>query len=267
VNPSNVSIRNHLFDLTGRHALITGGGGGIGAALSAGLAAYGADVASIDLTEEIAQRGAAQAQAAGRHGLAIACDVREPEEVNRAVAEVLNGFGSIEILVNLAGKGILKPAVDFTLSDWEQTVDTYLRGTFLFCKAVGKGMCEQRRGSIINISSVSSVVALGRGTAAYSAVKAGVNALTRELAVEWAQLGVRVNAIAPCQISTPQLHSVLTDPQFDQDKLMRTWLEAIPLGRLGEPEDLMGPCIFLASDASSLVTGHVLMADGGYTIK
>jgi NAD(P)-dependent dehydrogenase (short-subunit alcohol dehydrogenase family) len=267
VTPPNISILNNLFDLTGRHALITGGGGGIGAALSAGFATYGADIACIDLTEEIAQRGAAQAQAAGRCGLAIACDVREPEEVDRAVAKVLDKFGSIEILVNLAGKGVLKPAAEFTLYDWEQTVNTYLRGTFLFCKAVGKGMCEQRRGSIINVSSVSSVVALGRGTAAYGAVKAGVNALTRELALEWAQMGVRVNAIAPCQIDTPQLHSVLTDPQFDQDKLMRTWLEAIPIGRLGKPEDLMGPCIFLASDASGLVTGHVLMADGGYTIK
>jgi NAD(P)-dependent dehydrogenase (short-subunit alcohol dehydrogenase family) len=114
---------------------------------------------------------------------------------------------------------------------------------------------------------VASVAALGRGTGPYSAAKAGVNALTRELAVEWAKSGVRVNAIAPCQIDTPQLRKLLVDPQFDADKLMNTWLNAIPMGRIGEPHEVAGPCIFLASDAASLITGHVLLVDGGYTIK
>ena len=256
-----------LFSLDGRHALVTGAGGGIGTALATGLARHGADVACIDLTEDIAQRGVGAVRALGRRGLAIACDVREPAAIESTVDAVLERFGSLEILVNLAGKGILKPTLNLTLEDWEDTVNTYLRGTFLFSKAVGKRMCDRGRGSIVNISSVASMVALGRGTGAYAAVKAGVNALTRELALEWAKRGVRVNAIAPCQIETPQLYSVLNDPQFDQEKLMNTWLDAIPLGRLGRPEELVGPCVFLASDASSLVTGHVLMADGGYTIK
>jgi NAD(P)-dependent dehydrogenase (short-subunit alcohol dehydrogenase family) len=256
-----------LFDLSGKRALITGGGGGIGSALAAGLASHGADVACIDLTEEIARRGTKSVQDAGRRGLAFACDIREPAEIERTVARVLDEFGSLEILVNLAGKGILKPVLDYTGEDWEHMVNTYLRGTFLFSQIVGREMCRRGRGSIINISSVASIVALGRGTGVYAAVKAGVNALTRELAVEWAGKGVRVNAIAPCQIDTPQLRSVLADPQFDATKLMQTWLDAIPLGRLGRPEELIGPCVFLASEASSLVTGHVLMADGGYTIK
>ena len=256
-----------LFSLDGKRALVTGAGGGIGVALVAGLAQHGADVACIDLTAEVARRGVNAVEAIGRRALAVACDVCDPCAIESAVDAILAHFGGVEILVNLAGKGILKPALEFPLEDWEHTVNTYLRGTFLFCQAVGKIMCTRGHGSIINISSVASMVALGRGTGPYAAVKAGVNALTRELALEWAKRGVRVNAIAPCQIETPQLYSVLNDPQFDQEKLMRTWLDAIPLGRLGKPEELVGPCVFLASDASTLVTGHVLMADGGYTIK
>jgi len=247
--------------------MITGAGGGIGRALSGGLALHGATVACLDLTADTAMEGVREAQAAGGRAVPIACDVRDPSAVSKAVEATLQEFGTVEILVNLAGKGILKPALDYTLCDWEHMMNTYLRGTFLFCQAVGKHMVERARGSIINISSVSSVVALGRGTGPYAAVKAGINALTRELALEWAQKGVRVNAIAPCQIDTPQLRAMLTDPQFDGDKLMRTWLEAIPMHRLGRPEELVGPCVFLASDASSLVTGHILMVDGGYTIK
>lgn len=247
--------------------MVTGAGGGIGRAIVRGFASHGADVACLDLTMDIATQAAGTVRAEGREGLPVCCDVRDPEAISAAVAKVLGEFGKIDILVNLAGKGILKPSLEFTLADWSHMVDCYLRGTFLFCQAVGKHMVERGRGSIINISSISSVVALGRGTAPYAAVKAGVNALTRELAMEWAKKGVRVNAVAPCQIETPQLDAVLSDPQFNASALMETWLEAIPLGRLGKPEEIAGPCVFLASDASSLVTGHVLMADGGYTIK
>jgi NAD(P)-dependent dehydrogenase (short-subunit alcohol dehydrogenase family) len=255
------------FCLTGRHALVTGAGGGIGKAIARTFAVYGADVACLDLTDEIAESAAKAVQAEGRNGLPVNCDVRDPDAVAAAVANVLLNFGKIDILVNLAGKGILKPALDFTVAEWSHMVDCYLRGTFLFCQHVGRHMVERGKGSIINVSSVSSVAALGRGTAPYAAVKAGVNALTRELALEWSKKGVRVNAIAPCQIDTPQLGAVLSDPQFNAGDLMETWLEAIPLGRLGQPEEIAKPCVFLASDASSLITGHVLMADGGYTIK
>jgi NAD(P)-dependent dehydrogenase (short-subunit alcohol dehydrogenase family) len=256
-----------LRDFKGKHVLVTGAGGGIGRAIVCAFAAHGADVACVDLTMKIATSAAQAVESHGSKGLAIACDVRDPGAISAAVENTLGAFGKIDVLVNLAGKGILKPALDFTLSDWSHMVDTYLRGTFLFCQAVGGFMVKRGSGSIINISSVASVVALGRGTAPYAAVKAGVNALTRELALEWAKNGVRVNAIAPCQIDTPQLESVLKDSQFVGEELMETWLDAIPLGRLGQPEEIAGPCLFLASDASSLITGHVLMADGGYTIK
>jgi len=257
-----------IFSLKAKHALVTGAGGGIGQAISQGLAQFGANVACLDISNEIAAAAAQSVQQAGDpESFPVTCDVRDPGQVERAVAEVLARFGKIDILVNASGNGILKPAIDFTLEDWEETIHVYLRSTFLFAKLVGRGMVERGQGSIINISSVASVVALGRGTAAYAAAKAGVNALTRELALEWAKKGVRVNAISPCQIDTPQLRKMLVDPQFDREKLMNTWLEAIPMGRIGQPQELVGPCIFLASDAASLVTGHVLLVDGGYTIK
>lgn len=259
---------SNLFSLRGKHALITGAGGSIGTAISAGFGCFGADVACLDMTTEIACTAVEAVEGAGRRAVPIACDVRDPEAVRTAVDEALDVFGKIDILVNLAGKGILKPAFDFTLADWQHMVDVYLRSTFLFCQAVGKQMVERGKGSIINISSVASVVALGRGTAPYEAAKAGVNGLTRGLAFEWAKTGVRVNAIAPCQIDTTQLREMLEDPRFGgREKLMNTWLDAIAMGRLGQPHELVGPAVFLASDASSLVTGHVLMVDGGYTIK
>jgi len=257
-----------IFDLTGKHALVTGAAGAIGLAICRGFADSGAHVACLDISLEVATAAVQAVQQNGDHqGFPIACDVRDPQQVKRSVDQVLAKFGKIDILVNVAGSGILKPAIEFTLDDWEETIHVYLRSTFLFCQLVGRGMLERGSGSIINISSVASLVALGRGTAAYAATKAGVNGLTRELALEWARKGVRVNAIAPCQIDTPQLRKLLVDPQFDPEKLMKTWLDAIPLGRIGQPHEITGPCIFLASDASSLVTGHVLVVDGGYTIK
>ena len=257
-----------IFKLTGKHALVTGAGGAMGLAICQGFADFGAHVACLDISEEIAAAAVrAVRQSGDEQGFPVVCDVRDPVQVKSAVAAVLEKFGKIDILVNLAGNGILKPATEFTLGEWEETVNVYLRSTFLFCQLVGRSMLERGSGNIINISSVASVVALGRGTAPYAATKAGVNALTRELALEWARKGVRVNAIAPCQIDTPQLRKLLTDPQFDSEKLMNTWLDAIAIGRLGQPQEIAGPCIFLASEASSLITGHVLIVDGGYTVK
>jgi NAD(P)-dependent dehydrogenase (short-subunit alcohol dehydrogenase family) len=256
-----------LFDLTGKHALVTGAGGGLGLAICRGFAEFGADVACLDLTDDIAALAAQSLCEYGRKAIPVTCDVRDPQQIDSAVDVVLREFGQIDILVNLAGKTTLKRAVELSLEVWEDAIHVYLRAAFLFCRRAGRDMLERAAGSIINISSVGSVVALGRGHSGYAAAKAGLNGLTRELALEWAKKGVRVNAIAPCQIDTPQLRAQLRDPQFDAQKLMATWLEAIPMGRLGKAEEIVGPCIFLASDASSLITGQVLMVDGGYTIK
>jgi len=256
-----------IFDLSGRCALVTGAGGGMGREISRGFAHHGADLACLDLTEELASPGLEAVRLQGRRALPVGCDVRDPEAIRAAVERVLQAFQRIDILVNLAGSSVMRPALEYTLDDWSHMMNTYLRSTFLFCQTVGRHMVERGSGSIINVSSIAGQVALGRGTAPYGAAKAGVNALTRELALEWARKGVRVNAIAPCQINTPQLQQVLNDPQFDRQTLLATWLNAIPMGRLGEPEEVVGPCIFLASNASSLVTGHVLLVDGGYTAK
>lgn len=255
-----------LFRLDGKAVLVTGAGGAIGRALCAGMASHGASVACLDLDARKAGDCAKGVRERGQEALALELDVRDPEAAEFAVEQTVEAFGHLDVLVNLAGQAVLKPAVEYTAADWEHMSNVYLRSTFLFCKAAATRMLGQGAGSIINISSVASLVALGRGTAAYAAMKAGVNGLTRELALEWAAKGVRVNAIAPCQVDTPQLRAMLEDPRFDSGKLMDTWLSYIPMGRLGNPDELVGPCLFLASEASSLVTGHVLVVDGGYTI-
>ena len=255
-----------LFRLDGKSALITGAGGGIGRAVSLGMAAQGAAITCVDIDEGRGNRTVELVQQAGGRASALIMDVGSTEAAELAVAKAVEEFGSLDILVNLAGNGILKPALDYNLEEWGHMENLYLRSTFLFCQAAGAVMLRQGSGSVINISSISSIVALGRGTAVYAAMKAGVNGLTRELALEWARGGVRVNAIAPCQIDTPQLRAMLEDPQFDAEQLMKKWLSYIPIGRLGRPEELVGPCVFLGSNASSLVTGHVLVVDGGYTI-
>ena len=255
-----------LFDLNGKHALITGAGGGIGTALCRGFAACGARIACLDINDHIARSAVNAVEQCGAEGIPVVCDVSQPDQVKQSVEATIERFGQLDILVNLAGRGILKPATEISLQEWEHVINVFLRSTFLFCQAVGKHMIERGAGSIINISSIASLVALGRGVAPYSAAKAGINALTRELAVEWARNGVRVNAIAPCRIRTAPLQDQLNAPATDAEELMASWTDNIPIGRLGEPEEIVGPAIFLASSASSLVTGHVLAVDGGYTI-
>jgi NAD(P)-dependent dehydrogenase (short-subunit alcohol dehydrogenase family) len=146
-------------------------------------------------------------------------------------------------------------------------LDVNLRGTFLCCQAAGRMMLRKGGGAIINFSSVAGVVGMGRGTNAYCASKGGVNTLTKQLALEWASRGIRVNAIAPCQFLTPGLEEVMEDRQFDRKALMDTWTANIPLGRIGQQDEIVGPALFLASDASSMVTGVILPVDGGYLAR
>jgi NAD(P)-dependent dehydrogenase (short-subunit alcohol dehydrogenase family) len=256
-----------LFDLTGKHVLATGAGGGIGTTVCRGFSDFGAEVACLDISEEIATRIANDLVKSGGKAIPVVCDVRDPEQVKQAVDYVIKKFGKIDVLMNLAGAGKPIAATDVTVEQWEGIFSVFLRSTFLFCQAVGRHMLERGKGSIINVSSVASVIALGYGTAGYSAAKAGVNGLTRELAIEWAKNGIRVNAIAPCQIDTPGLRDTLADPVYGGEKLLKSFLEIIPRGALGRPDELVGPCVFLASDASSIVTGHVLMVDAGVSIK
>jgi NAD(P)-dependent dehydrogenase (short-subunit alcohol dehydrogenase family) len=257
-----------LFDLSGSVALVTGAGRGLGEAICFGFSEYGCVIAAGDLNFEDAQKTAEKVmRKKGRSAIALRVDVSAHGDVTAMVDETVRQLGSIDILVNCAGVSQHDPAEDTPLDTWNRVLDINLRGTFLCCQAAARHMLKKGRGVIINISSIAGSVGLGRGANAYCASKGGVETLTKELALEWAARGIRVNAIAPCQFMTPILREVLDLPQFDSADLIKTWTSQIPLGRIGRPEEIIGPALFLASAASSMVTGVVLPVDGGYLAR
>ena len=258
---------SNIFDLSGRVALITGGAAGFGEVIALAFAEYACDIAVTDLDLAGAEKVAEQVRSMGRRGVAFPGDVSDPEQIRLMVERSVEALGTIDILVNCAGIPQHDPAESTPIDTWDRVLNINLRGTFLCCQAAGRVMLQKGKGVIINFSSIAGAVGIGRGNNAYCASKGGVNTLTKQLALEWASRGIRVNAIAPCQFRTAGLKGVLEDPQFDPNTLMETWLANIPIGRIGEAEDIVGPALFLASDASSMVTGAILEVDGGYLAR
>jgi NAD(P)-dependent dehydrogenase (short-subunit alcohol dehydrogenase family) len=263
----DMSKFGRLFDLSGRTALITGAASGFGRSIAVGFAEYGCQVAVADIDFTKTEETARAACESGQRSLPIRVDVARPDSILQMVEQTEQYFGALDILVNSAGISQHDPAESTPVETWDRVLDVNLRGTFLCCQAAARLMLRQNRGVIINFSSVAGVVGMGRGTNAYCASKGGVNTLTKQLALEWATRGIRVNAIAPCQFSTPGLEEVMQDSQFDRQALMNTWTNNIPLGRIGEQDEIVGPALFLASDASSMVTGAILPVDGGYLAR
>ncbi len=249
-----------LLDLSGRVAIITGGSIGLGRQMAEGLAEMGANVALCARKKERCEQAAHELQQLGVKALALGCDVKNPEDVQKLADEVVAEFGRIDILINNAGTSWGAPVEDMKLEDWNKVIETNLTGTFLCSQAVGKVMLQQKRGKIINIASVSGLGGAPPELPAigYHASKGGVIAFTKDLACKWATHNIQVNAIAPGWFPTHMSNRVLA-------RYKDFFLERIPMKRFGTDRDLKGAAVFLASDASDYVTGHVLVVDGGQT--
>jgi NAD(P)-dependent dehydrogenase (short-subunit alcohol dehydrogenase family) len=248
-----------LFDLSGRTAIVTGGGSGIGRQMATGLAEAGANVVLCARKVERCEAAAGEIEALGVRTLAFACDVRDPDDVNAVVYQTLVELERIDILVNNAGTSWGAAAEEHPLEGWQKVIDVNLTGVFLFSQAAGRAMIEQGGGKIVNIASVAAFGGAPpelMNAVAYNASKGGVVAFTRDLATKWARHGINVNAIAPGWFPS-DMNKVLLDAQPD------AYLEHIPLRRFGGPDDLKGAVVFLASPASDYVTGQVVVVDGG----
>lgn len=250
------------FRLDGQVAMVTGAAGGLGSAMVRALAAAGAHVALADLpTRQDEARDLAREVTAAHGGraAAISVDVTSVSSINAAVAQAEADLGPLDVLVANAGIAIRKPSLELTEDDWDRVLDVDLKGVFFCCQAAGRGMVERKRGSVVTISSQNGVIGYHQ-RAAYCAAKAGVVNMTRVLALEWAQYGVRANSVGPTFVETDLTRRALEDPATREDILRR-----IPLGRLGKAEEVANAVLFLASPAASLITGACLLVDGGWT--
>jgi len=250
------------FSLDGRIALVTGGGRGLGRVMALGLARRGANVALVDVDLPSATAVADQVEALGVKGVAIEGDVTSEADAARCVATVVEAWGTLDVLLNNAGIAIQVPAEETPLDEFKRVYDIDVNGTFNFARAAFAPMARQRRGTIVNVASTAAIVTpVPQPQVAYNSAKAAVVMMTKSLAVEWAEHGIRVNAIAPGYMLTPPLEKMIrADPARYE-----FWKSGVPMRRVGRPEELEGAVVFLASDASSYVTGHVLVVDGGYT--
>ena len=246
------------FKLDGRVAMVTGGASGIGKGIGEALGAAGARVAITDFNEDAANETVKEFTEQGREAMPVVMDVTDSSQVRRGVDELIAAWNGIDILVNSAGIAIKATALDYPEEDWDRIIAVNLKGTFLPMQTVARHMASRKRGKVINIASIGSFVAYP-GSMAYLASKGGVAQLTRSFALELADQNVQVNAIAPTLCNTPMTKRVRSDTAD-------YFVERTPMGRMAEPEDMGGAAVYLASDASNMVTGHILAVDGGFLI-
>jgi len=246
------------LELSGKVAVVVGGTSGIGRAIAHGLAQDGADVIPTSRRADQVETAAREIEELGRRTLRVTSDVSDRASLEPVLAEALDAFGHVDVLVNSAGRTKRAATIDFSEDDWNAIIDTNLTGTLRACQVFGRHMLERQSGSIINIASLSTFVALYE-VAAYSASKAAVGSLTKSLAVEWSSRGVRVNAIAPGVFRTALNQKLLDETERGREFLLRT-----PMRRFGNVDELAGVAIFLASDAASFVTGEIIAVDGGF---
>jgi gluconate 5-dehydrogenase len=245
------------FDLSGRVALVTGASRGLGQVFARALADAGADLVITSRQAESLREFQSEIQALGRQCLALPCDVRDYDSIQQMVAMATDGMGRIDVLVNNAGCNVRKPALDVTWDDWNLILDTNLRGTFFVAQAVARGMIANGYGRIVNIGSVTSVAGYA-GLGPYGASRGGVKQLTMSLADDWGRYGITVNCLAPGWFKTAQNTVMYEDAEW-----VEYLTDRIPLKRPGQPTDLRGAIVFLASEASAYVTGQTLLVDGG----
>jgi len=247
-----------LFSLQGKVALITGAAQGIGREIALGFAQYGADIVAVDLSDEKLLTLKNAIEAKKRRCLVLTIDLAHGDQIERMVETAVKEMGRIDILANIAGVNVHKAAEEMTEKEWDFVLDINLKALFFCCQAVGKVMLRQGSGRIINMSSSFGVVGFG-GRTAYAASKAAVSNLTKTLALEWSAKGIHVNALAPGPVWTEARHELFSNPEFYANLVKK-----VPINRTAKPAEMVGPAIFLASEASSFVTGETLLVDGGF---
>lgn len=258
-------MENNLFSLKGKTAIVTGAAKGLGKAMAMALAGQGANIVVADIDSETGRQTVEEIGGCGVQAMFCRLDVRDQKSIDEMVGAVTERFQTIDILVNNAGIGRPAPSADVSRKDWQDVIDVNLTGVFFVAQAVGRVMIAQESGNIINIASMSAmIVNQSVPQSSYYASKAGVAMLTKSLAAEWARCGIRVNAIAPGVMMTEQTDFMFKDPSKAEQ--IRLWMEYTPLGRAGNPPELGGAAVYLASDASSFMTGHIMVVDGGYTV-
>jgi NAD(P)-dependent dehydrogenase (short-subunit alcohol dehydrogenase family) len=251
-----------MFRLDGKVAVVMGGAGGIGEIMAQGLAVQGAKVAiasrNMQKLEAVAQKIQKETKS---QAAAFQVDITDKQSVGELARQIVSNFGTVDILVNSQGANVKRNAVDFPVGDWDLMFDVNVKGTMLACSEFGRIMVEKKKGKVINLSSVRGVRAtLWGGNEGYCATKGAVDMMTRSLASEWAPYNINVNAIAPLLINTPLAAATFSDPE----KLQK-YVANVPFKRIGQPQDLVGICVFLASPASDFVTGQIIYLDGGLT--